>query len=90
MPGNNTYKEFARWREHWMSIMFPQYASVPLPTIRPDKRTPLAVREGRVLQPPTAIAQASCEGTGKRGNASLNKLSSGLEQPGIETYIWED
>jgi hypothetical protein len=91
MLGNNTYKEFARWRDHWMSIMSPRSNAFRLSTIRQDGRIPLVLNETRLRQLSREIAQNRSSQKPRESDSTIvNKASSEPEQIGLETHIWED
>lgn len=91
MLGNNTYKEFAKWRDHWMSIMSPRSNAFRLSAVKQDGRIPLVLKETRLRQLSREIAQS--RSTQKRRPSDsmiVNKAHSEPEQIGFETHIWED
>jgi len=90
MLGNNTYKEFARWREHWMAIMSPKSANFSLSPLKPDQRPPLAFKEARFRQQSREMSQTRTIRESSQSDSTDLKVSSEPEQTGLETSIWED
>jgi hypothetical protein len=91
MLGNNTYKEFARWREHWMSIMSPRSMNVRLSTLNRDNRNPFALKEVRFRQSPNeATRNESSQDPSLSSCPVVNGASSDLKQNELDANIWED
>ena len=91
MLANNAYKEFARWREHWMSIMSPRSVRFELSTFKPDEKTPFALKEVRLRQNARALTYTrSSQEPSQTESTITKKVCSAPEKTDLEAYIWED
>lgn len=90
MLGNDTYKEFARWREHWMSIMSPKSVRFELSAFKTDEKTPVALKEAHFQKQERALTQTGSSQKPGEPETTVTNKACFVDEAEYETSIWED
>ena len=90
MLANNTYKEFARWREHWMSIMSPKSVSFTISAFKPDATTAFALKESHLRHQAGALTRTGSIQKPSQTESTITKKVCPEPETELDASLWED